>query len=289
MKLETSRFLVIAVCAAIVLNSCKSDSADSQTDGAKQKDLENRIEQLELENSMKDSVINESLSYFNEIRSNLESISIRKDQLKVLSADPELSVDDKQWILEEIKRINFLREENARKVTELNEQLSKNGVKIRQLEIMIESLLKDIQWKDDQISLLQTELNNLDQEYSKLFDAYQVQSIKLDQMREELNKVFYAYGSEKELSQNKVIEKQNGFIGIGRKTELREDFNEKYFTEINASRTKEIIIRGENLRFITNHPISSYQLEEGSNKTKLKILDGSEFWKLSKYLVIVVD
>ncbi len=191
--------------------------------------------------------------------------------------------------MEEIRRINFLREENARKVKQLNEEVKKSGLKIRELEIMIESLLKDIQWKDEQIGLLQSELDNLDHEYSKLFDAYQEQAIQVDRLTEEMNRVHYAYGTEKELSQNGVIEKKNGFIGIGKQVSLRDNFNDKYFTAIDASRAKELTIQGTGLRFITDHPTKSYQLESNGSRTKIRITDASEFWKVSKYLVIVVD
>lgn len=272
-----------------VLYSCKSDTKGGGGEDGKEQELQNRIAQLELESAMKDSIVNESLIYFNEIKANLEAISVRKDQIKALSENPELSGEDKKWILDEIRRINFMREENARKVVQLNEELSKNGVKIRQLELMIESLLNDIQWKDEQINMLQGELDQLDKEYTRLFDAYQVQSLTLDKMREEMNRVHYVYGSEKELTNNKVIEKKNGFIGIGKKTMLRDDFNEQYFTAINATKTRELKIQGTDLRFITDHPVKSYSLEQEGKFTKLKINDPAEFWKISKFLVVVVE
>lgn len=284
-----SKLLLFLPITAILIASCVQEPDTTTTNTGDNTDLENRIAQLELENSLKDSVINESLAYFNEIKSNLEAIGIRKDQIKAISDNPEITSDDKQWILEEIRRINFLREENARKVRQLNEEVKKSGLKIKELEVMIESLLKDIQWKDEQISLLQSEIDHLDQEYSKLFDAYQAKSIELEILTDKMNEVHYAYGTEKELSQNGVIDKKNGFIGIGKKVELKDDFNDKYFTAIDASRTKSILVEGTGLRFITDHPTKSYVLEEGPNRTKIKILDASEFWKVSKYLVVVVD
>jgi chromosome segregation ATPase len=238
---------------------------------------------------MKDSVINESLAFFNEIQSNLEAINIRKDNIKELSSNPELSPQDKQWILEEIRHINFLREDNARKVKQLNNELKKNGFKIKELEVMIESLQKDIQWKDEQIGLLQGELNNLDKEYARLFDAYQVQSIKVDELTTKLNQTYYAYGTEKELIENRVIEKKNGFIGFGKKASLLNDFNEKYFTEIDASKAKQITIEGRDIHISTAHPATSYVIEEIGNRSVIKIKDRSEFWKISKYLVVITN
>ena len=274
----------------IALVSCKQDdttTVDPIT--GETVDLQNRINQLELDNSLKDSVINEALSFFNEIKENLETIGVHKDRIRAVSDNPELTSDDKEWILEDIRHINFLREDNARKVKRLQTELKVNGLQIKELEIMVESLMKDIQWKDEQIVLLQSELDNLDKEYSALFDAYQEQVIEVDRLTADLDQVFYAYGSQSELIENRVIEKKNGFIGFGKKTELKDNFNDDYFTEISASKTPSITIQGTDLHFITSHPRDSYTIEENGNKTILNILDASEFWKISNYLVIVID
>ncbi len=269
--------------------SCQQKSETTDGSDGGNKELENRIAQLELENSMKDSVINESLAFFNEIEANLEAIGVRKDQIRTMSNNPELQPEDKQWILEEIRRINYLREDNARLVKQLNKQLDKSGVKIKELEVMVESLMQDIKWKDEQISLLQDELDRLDTQYSTLFDAYQEQAIVVDQLEDKLNSVYYAYGSSAELEENKIISRRNGFIGIGRRLELRSDFNTDYFSKLNASKTNSLVIRGTGVRLLTDHPSTSYKLVENGVSTKLNIIDPSEFWKISKYLVVLVD
>lgn len=284
------KFLAIGLVFLTVL-SCKDDSSNGGNGGSETDlvDLQNKVQQLELENALKDSVINESLAFFNEIKSNLEAIGIRKDEIRSLSNDPELSEDDKDWILEEIRHINFLREENTNNLNRMQTQMKKSGLNIKELEVMIESLMKDIQWKDEQINLLQAELSNMDREYSALFDAYQVQAVTLDAITDELNSVYYAYGTEKELIENGVMERKNGFMGIGKKVSLKDHFNAKYFTRINATDKKSITVEGANIRFVTYHSNSSYELRVEGARTKIQILDASEFWKLSKYLVVIVE
>ncbi|MDX2361554.1 MAG: hypothetical protein QNK23_12160 [Crocinitomicaceae bacterium] len=276
---------------SLILFSCVQDEPGTQgnSDSTDLVDLQNQVQQLEQDNAQKDSVINESLAFFNEIKGNLEAIGIRKDEIRAISDNAEISPDDKQWILQEIQHINFLREENASKLKRMQDQVENNGIKIAELEIMIESLMKDIQWKDEQISMLQSELDNLDREYSVLFDAYQEQAVLVDQITDELNSVYYAYGSEDELIEGGVIEKKNGFLGIGRKTELREDLNNDYFTKANATRQKSIYVEGTDLRLITYHPQSSYTFIEEGERTLIQIKDASEFWKISKYMVVIVD
>jgi len=106
---------------------------------------------------------------------------------------------------------------------------------------------------------------------------------------EEMNSVYYAYGSSKELQDNKIIEKKNGFLGMGKKTELTANINDSYFTKINAKKKTKINIEGSDLQFVTYHPRSSYKLEVNGARTTIVILDASQFWKISKYLVVVID
>lgn len=284
------KFLSLLLLASLVLVSCKEDTNNASSNGEDidAVELQNRINQLELDNQLKDSVINESLIFFNEIQSNLEAIGIRRREIQDLTSNPEFAPDDKQWVLEQIRQINFMREDNARKIKQLNDELSKNKFKIESLQTMIDGLMKDIEWKDEQISLLQSELDQLDGEYSKLFEAYQEKAIEVDRLTSEINTAYYAYGSESELSSNGVVEKKNGFIGIGKKVELKDEFNDDYFTKINAKTKKVITMDGERARFITVHPTGSYKLTSANGKTTLTITDATEFWKISKYLVVVV-
>ena len=215
--------LIYITLFSIAFVSCVQDQAvenDPFIENGENLSLENKVAQLELDNALKDSLINESLAFFNEIKSNLEKIGIRKDEIRVVTSNDEISVDDKSWILEEIQHINYLREENANKVRRMLKQMKENGLKIKELDLMIESLIKDIQWKDEQITLLQSELNTLDREYSVLFDSYQEQAMIVDGLKEEMNTVYYAYGTSTELKENGVIEKKNGFLVLERKLSL---------------------------------------------------------------------
>lgn len=284
------KILSFLFLSLILITSCTEEPDTSDlSDNANKTDLQNRIDQLELDNALKDSVINESLQFFNEIQTNLEAIGIRRKEIQDLTSNPEFAPSDKEWVLEQIRQINFMREDNAGKIKRLNAELEKNKFKIESLKTMIDGLMKDIEWKDEQISLLQNELHQLDSEYSKLFDAYQEKAIQVDLLKSEINTVYYAYGSAQELAANGVVEKRNGFIGIGKKIELKDEFNDAYFTKINAKNKKVIGIDGDHPHFVTVHPTGSYELTSANGRTKLTITDASEFWKISKYLVIVVD
>jgi DNA repair exonuclease SbcCD ATPase subunit len=277
----------VIVFALLLLVGCKTESPNTQN-LEEVATLQSELAQLKVENELKDSMINESLSFFNEIQNNLEAISVRKESIQQLSKNPEIGGNEKQWILEEIKHINYLREENARKVGMMQDQLKKNGLKIKELEVMLENLMQDIAMRDEQIAFLQQELNRKDQEYSKLFDAYQQKEFDLESTVDDMNTAYYVYGTEKELIGNGVIDKKNGFIGIGKKLRLKDDFNENYFTKLDIRAKKEFVILGEDIKIISTHPSNSYRLEPSGKTNRLTIIDSSEFWKVTKYLIVVV-
>lgn len=272
-----------------IFSACKEDPNDSVTDenmsDTELIELRNKVAQLELESSQKDSVLNEAISFFNEVQSNLAIINIKEDEIRVRSNNPEITQEDQDWILKEIQHINFLRKQNAQNVNALKKKIADKDLKISELENMTDRLVMQIRARDEQIASLQRTLADLDMEYSELFDEYQQQvELALDVMKE-MNTVYYAYGTLDELIANKVLVRQGGFIGIGKKTNIAEDLNQNYFQQMDKTKVKELNIIGKKPELVTDHPISSYQWKG----TKLIILDADKFWRISNYLVVTVD
>lgn len=282
--------LGISFIATLLFSSCQPEPKKSRAaDLEKIAELKGQLSQLKMDNEAKDALIQEALTFFDQIQANLEIIHLKKSEIKLKSEDPNASEEDKQWIIQEIKHINFLREENGKKVNSLNNELKNTGLKIKELENMIERLIKEMESKDIEIAILQSEIEAKTTEYSKIFDAYLAQEMIVEELTDQINTGYYTYGKERELRDNQVIEKQKGFIGIGKKTKLLNNFNEAYFDKIDISRTKEILVEGTKIRFITDHPSASYKFQVVGNNTKILITNPKEFWRVTKYLVVLVD
>lgn len=276
-----------ALVIMAVLFSCK-DEPRPQTNTADLARLESQIRQMKHEAIMKDSVVNESLTYFNEIQDNLIAIGVKKESVRTQSNNPELGNDDRELVLNEIRQINLLRDENAKKLKLLQEQMKGSGMKIIELEAMVDRLIEQLAQKDAEIEMLHQELEQKDKEYARLFDAYQEKDYQIDVMSEDINTAYYVYGTEKELIKNEVISKSKGFVGIGRKVRLKEDFNENYFSKLDIRTKKEFLISGDKIELISTHPTSSYDLIPIGTNTKLIVKNTEAFWKVSQYLIVVV-
>ncbi|MEX1191860.1 MAG: hypothetical protein WEA99_07775 [Brumimicrobium sp.] len=278
---------IIFVFSLFALFACKEETTiDNEPKGENEEliQLRNKVKQLQLDNEVKDSVLNESISYFNEIQENLAKINVKQEEIRIKSSDPEFTNDDKEWVLQEIQNINFLRQQNANKVKSLQGKIKDQTLKISELESMIDRLVLQIKSRDEQIESLQQSLADLDMEYSELFDEYQEQvELAMDVMKE-LNTVHYAYGTLDELTENGVLVKEGGFIGIGKKTTIADDMNEEYFHHLDKTKTTQLRIVGEKPEMITDHAVGSYEWDGN----KLIILNPDKFWRISNYLVITV-
>ena len=266
--------------------SCEQHPTISQK--SDDQSLRERIAELEKENQDQDSMLNTSLEFYNQIRSNLEAIELKQREIRVRASDPEQTESDKEWILSQINYINFLRIENGKKVTQLSKQLNVKEKKISELEAMIGDLIQNIDAKEFQIAEFQQELSALNHSYSRLFDAYREKDDLAETLKDEINTAYYSYGTEKELVKNHVIEQKKGFIGISKSIRIAGDFNEKYFSRIDMREDNEIFVEGSKPLIITDHPSDSYTLVSVGKNTKIRIKDPHEFWKVSNYLVVVV-
>ncbi|MBN4072588.1 hypothetical protein JYT74_00980 [Crocinitomix catalasitica] len=285
-------FITLIACTALFSCNMASEGEDPIIDGGESEELAKlRSEKRALEEQLveKDSIINESIMLFNEIEHNLAMINLKEDEIRLRSNNVELAEDGKQWVLQEINNINYLREANAKMVEELTVALKNKNLQIEQFQNMISELLNKIQVQEEEIELLRVELQDLDQEFVELLGAYQEQTELAIETIQELNSAYYAYGSKDELISNEVIIKEGGFIGIGKKIHLKGNFNDEYFTKIDMMKEKTIEVVGKKVKFITDHPSSSYEVVSNGDNHKIKIKDPKSFWKVSKYLVVVVD
>ncbi len=283
------KIIVYTFLLSLVVACQEAQTKSNPKDTERISELESQIKQIKFDEQQKDLIIDESLKFFDEVQANLATIELKKNEIKTLTDGEKLTSEDKNWIIEQIKYIQSLREINTRKINLLSKKVFDSNIKINELNSMIERLALEIQEKDNQLVALEDQLMQMDKQYSQLFDEYLKKTTIAEELENELNRVFYTYGTEKELIDNHVLQKKNGVLGIGKKIYLSDAFNEKYFTEINRLSKTELMIEGQSVKLITNHPISSYELIPNGNSTKLTIKNPTEFWKISKYLVVISD
>lgn len=285
--------ILIVVLVAIAAFGCKEKER-------KQIELlTQEVEALKKQGLQKDSTINEFFKVLNEIESNLSVIKEKEKVITRASAmGTEMNNDARNRINEDIALINDLMEKNRKSMRYLNKQLKESNLKITELQERLEQTMAKIEERDQEIAELKEKLSRMNIKINALnatVDSLTTEKIALAQVVDaktaQLNTAWFAFGTKKELIDNKVIDKTGGFLGLGKSTKLKSDFNVDYFTKIDITKTTAMPIFAKKTTIITTHPAETYKLvvnQQGITE-KIEILDPAKFWSATKYLVIQIE
>ena len=258
---------------ALIFNGCQS--ADEPNPELEK--LKAEKEAIAKEAASKDSTINSFMESLNEIEDNLREVKQKEGSIKTsATSGAELQGTAKDRINQDINDINEIMEENKQKLINLQSKLKKSNIKISQFEKTIERMTEQLAEKDKEIGTLKEQLaaqniqiTELNTNVSNLKTESASKTQVIEQQVVKMNTAFYAVGTYKELRDNKVVNKEGGFLGLGKKKILKSDFNQDYFTQIDVSKITSIPINAKSAKVITTHPTSSYKIEmDGKKKAK---------------------
>ena len=289
--------LLVLLMAVIALSACHNYKKDAQQ-------LMATRDSLLQETAFRDSSIVGFLNDFSEIQANLDSIKKIEKLVTVQSASGrELNANQKQLILEDIALLNDLMRRNKELTASLQKKLKDANFKIgnlegtiKEMQLMVNQLEAQALEKDNEIIVLKEDVRKLNVDISSLSEKIaavetesQQKSQTIDVQTTALNKAYYAFGTVKELRENGILEKSGGVIGIGRTPVIQKDFNRDYFTEIDIRNFDYLRLMAKKAKLISVHPEGSYRFTGNKSADTLFVDNPSEFWKASKYLVIVTD
>ena len=284
---------LIMIILVAVLAGCH----DYKTDVA---NLTKEKETLQSDAAYKDSMINGFVSSMNEIETNLGTITEKQQSITASSSGTELSKSQKERIQDEISEINTLMQSNRDKIAQLQKNLKKSNSKAAQFEKAIALLNQQIETKNIELASLNQRLAELDTKVatlntnvSTLTAQNEEKTTVINDQTKKLHTAYYTKGTYKELETKHVMDKEGGFLGIGKEKKVVNDFNPDAFAVVDITQTKVIPIESKDAKIVTTHPTSSYTLETKEKDkdyvTNLVINDPDQFWKASKYLVVMVQ
>ena len=277
--------VLLFIVGVLSLTACnqKSGSSDMLT---QQADSLNRII------AQKDNEINDMIGTMNDIEEGFRAINAAEERVSVARQGEGATA--KERIRENIVFIQQTMQQNRELISKLRNQLRQSSVKGDQLRRTLESLTQQMEEKDAQLKALQAELQakniqiqelteqvtDLSENVSNLKEETTEKSQMISQQDKQLHTAWFVFGTKKELKEQRIIE--DGEV-------LRSNFNQDYFTKIDIRVDKEIKLYSRSAKLLTDHPASSYKLEQDANKQYvLRIENPSKFWSTSKYLVILV-
>jgi hypothetical protein len=289
--------LIFLVFGIVLFGACHNYKKDAQN-------LMMAKDSLEQVTAYRDSSIASFLSDFSEIQANLDSIKQIEKIVSVQSgSNRELNASQKQLIIEDIAMLHQLLKKNKELTASLQKKLKNANMKIGDLEETIaglELLVKNMEAQANEqdivIADLTAEVKKLNVDITQLNQRIQVVETESQQKTQTietqtiaLNKAYYAFGTLKELKDNGIIEKSGGVIGMGKTPVMKKDFNKDYFTEIDIRNFDYLRLMAKKAKLITVHPAESFHFTGKKLSDTLFIDNSAEFWKASKYLVVLTD
>lgn len=287
------KLLLISVLLPLLFTSCENKE---QT--AKISQLEQEQMQLMNDASSKDSLINDFLETLNQIETNLAEIKIKEKLISQQTSDgKELSKPARERINEDVRLINELMLDNKNKISSLNRKLKASNLKIAEFEKMVENTNLQLAERDQEIIVLKDELANLNFSVAMLNDT--ISTIKNQNLAlkgvvtdktNELNVAYFVVGERKSLIEKKILNKEGGFLGIGKTSKLSANVDLSEYNKVDIRLLKSIPLGVKKATLMSVHPAGSYEMVGTDKKVEeLVITDAAKFWQKSRMLVISTE
>ena len=286
-------FLLILLALPVLFASCENKKQTEQIN-----QLIQEKNKMLSDAAVKDSLVNDFLMTINEIEANLAEIKSRE---KLISSQTgqgqELSKPIRDRINEDIRMINELMQSNKNKIAALNRKIKDSDLKIKEFDNMIALANQQLAERDNEILALKEELAGLNFSITVLNDTISVIKDKnraltgvINDKTNELNTAYFIVGERKALIEKKILNKEGGFLGLGKTQKIAGDVDLNEFTRIDIRNLKSIPLGVKKATLMSVHPAGSYELIMTEKKVEeIVIKDPAIFWEKSRMLVISTE
>ena len=279
------KLVFLSLLSVALLTSCGN--------GAQKDALKAQNDSLMVELSNRNAELDDIMGAFNEVQEGFRQINEAENRVDLQSGSIRENSADK--IKEDIRFISEKLQSNREQIAKLEKQLKNSQYNSAQLKKAVANLTKELEAKQQQIETLQAELASKNIRIAELDDAVAGLSQNVSELTAEneakaatvasqdkaLNAAWFVFGTKSELKDQKILEKGDVLKSA--------DFNKDYFTQIDIRTTKEIKLYSKRAELLTTHPAKSYELvKDDKGQLTLKITNPTEFWSVSRYLVIQV-
>lgn len=214
--------------------------------------------------------------------------SINEAQGRISATGIENGSSRKKQLEDDVLYIAQLVEKNNAEIARLKKLLAASKNSSKELKAIVENLEKTLQEKNMEIAELQKKLEEkdvhiaeLDTIITNLMNENTEQELRLVQKEREMNSVWYAMGTKRELKGEKILS--------GNDVMTDPDANMDYFTRGDINELLTIETGEKRVKVISTHPKGSYKIVEDEKGLDIvKILSPREFWSVTRYLVILV-
>lgn len=234
------------------------------------------------------------LSLIQEVDSGFDLIREQQNYVNMsYNAEGTPNDDMRRRMAENFTMIRNIMDENKSKIEDLEQKLSASGMQSAQLRKTIQRLNETLEQKSQEMTQLRQELEQRDfkidsllmenemmqQSNADLTAQGESQRQQIQDQDVQLHRAYYWMATRKEIKNNNVDAKK-----------MTTSFRTSLFTAVDIREFDRLDTHSKSAKILTKHPMGSYTLEKGSDKTySIIILNSEDFWSVSKYLLVQID
>jgi archaellum component FlaC len=280
------RITYLLVAAVIFISACETKTKKENT-ALKERvtELENENKEFRAKHKKLNTTVQDYRKFLGEINNNLKEIDISSSAVSDLSTEIKkgASIEDEvrirmQTVMQLIENSKYKILALDNRLRELRQQAGDQSEEIMKLESELGHAIMDLMDKEREYLEMTAKMENM----------YEEQMAITEELRSILNRAFYHIGTSRELTDKGIIEKEGGFVGLGRVKVLSANLPDSIFKETNKASFDSLLVKAEKMELITSHPNDSYQISKKGEKQRLIVKDKEAFWSLGNYLVIQV-
>ena len=289
------KIVTLAVIATAMLTACNgeklrdAEAQNEQLKGDLRETLATQDSLLVLVNDISDGMSQiKDLEKIISTPGSLGESASRKGQIKNDMIAIQKALQERRERLEELEKKLAASGENStlkRTITNLRAQIAEQQTEIGTLTNQLASANIKIEELNTQVSTLNTSVDSLSTKVIDVTTQKDAAEETANAAIKELNTVYIAIGSNKELKEKKIL--QSGFL---RKTKvMKGDFDMNYFSAVDKRTLTQIPTHSKKAKIMTSQPADSYNIVDQGGQKVIMITDPDKFWQLSNFLVVEVD
>lgn len=288
------KFIILGWGAMLLLMGACVESS------SKYKNLQARADSLAQVAATQAREMETVLAGINDISSGIESL---RDAEQILTLEAATESRGKAKSRQELQRLQLdvqaMTEAIANYRAQIDELQGKNKTQSAQFQRMIANLKAELAQREERLAELTdqlaatnkelavkvAEVKELAQDVDSLDRESKAQQMTIAEQDRTLHQGNYLIGTRKELKDAGVISRQ----GIFCPPIVSLQVENAGFTPLDVRETQSIALGSKKAKVLSSHPAEAYALEEGEDgNLVLKIKDADNFWRQTRYLVLMV-
>ena len=281
------KIVILGIGASMFfLGSCVESSQ-------KYKSLQARLDSLSTVHIMQNSEMESMLADLNDISAGMQSLRDAERLLTLETINENKANSKSKQQLNQLKKdVQAITEAIASYKEQISKLEGKNKSQSAEFKRLIAGLNAELDQRTQklneitkQLAVKTEEVANLTENVEALDKANKSQQMTINEQDMAIHQGHYLIGNRKELKEAEVISRQGSFCP----PIVSSQAQKANFTDLDIREMKVIPLNSKKAKLLSVHPADSYTLETGEDgNMTLKINDENNFWKQTKYLVVMI-